>query len=65
MSKILLFANTDWYLYNFRLSLAKDLRAQGHEVILVSPHGDVQELLQGDGFKWIPFELSRQSINPF
>jgi glycosyltransferase involved in cell wall biosynthesis len=65
MSKILLFANTDWYLYNFRLSLAKNLRDQGHEVILVSPPGDFQELLQGDGFPWIPFELSRQSINPF
>jgi hypothetical protein len=34
MSKIILFANTDWYLYNFRLSLAKELRAEGHEVIL-------------------------------
>ena len=65
MSKILLFANTDWYLYNFRLSLAKNLREQGHEVILVSPPGDFQELLQRDGFPWIPFELSRQSINPF
>ncbi|HSJ88505.1 MAG TPA: glycosyltransferase family 4 protein [Anaerolineales bacterium] len=65
MSKILLFANTDWYLYNFRLSLAKNLRDQGHEVILVSPPGDFQELLQQDGFSWIPFELSRQSINPF
>ena len=65
MSKILLFANTDWYLYNFRLSLAKDLLAQGHEVILVSPHGDFQELLQEEGFHWIPYELSRQSINPF
>ena len=65
MSKILLFANSDWYLYNFRLSLAKNLREQGHEVILVSPPGDFQELLQRDGFPWIPFELSRQSINPF
>ena len=65
MSRILLFANTDWYLYNFRLSLAKDLRAKGHEVILLSPPGSFQELLQGDGFQWIPFELSRQSINPF
>jgi glycosyltransferase involved in cell wall biosynthesis len=64
MSKILLFANTDWYLYNFRLSLAKDLRAQGHEVILLSPPGGFQELLQGDGFQWIPFPLSRQGINP-
>jgi len=65
MSKIILFANTDWYLYNFRLSLANDLRARGHEVILVSPYGDFQELLKRDGFRWIRFDLSRQSINPF
>jgi glycosyltransferase involved in cell wall biosynthesis len=65
MSKILFFANTDWYLYNFRLSLAKELRAQGHEVIFLSPPGNFQTLLQGDGFKWIPFPLSRQGINPF
>lgn len=65
MSKILLFANTDWYLYNFRLSLAKELRAQGHEVIFLSPPGSFQTLLQGDGFEWIPFPLSRQGFNPF
>jgi len=64
MSKILLFANTDWYLYNFRLSLAKELRAQGHEVILLSPSGNFQNLLQTEGFQWIPFPLSRQGINP-
>jgi len=63
--KILLFANTDWYLYNFRLSLAKELRSHGHEVILLSPPGDFQERLQTNGFQWIPFPLSRQGVNPF
>src|SRR5512138_3837662 len=65
MSKIVLFANTDWYLYNFRLSLANELRAQGHEVILVSPAGSFQQLLQEAGFPWIPFPLTRQGFNPF
>ena len=65
MSKILLFANTDWYLYNFRLSLARELRAQGHEVLLLSPPGSFQELLQAEGFPWTPFLLSRQGYNPF
>ena len=37
MKKILLVANTDWYLYNFRRSLAIFLRAAGCKVILVSP----------------------------
>ena len=65
MLKILLFANTDWYLYNFRLSLAKDLRAQGHEIILLSPPGSFQKHLQENGFQWISFPFSRQGINPF
>jgi len=63
--KIILFANTDWYLYNFRLTLAKELRKQGHEVILLSPPGDFHERLETQGFSWIPFPLSRQGINPF
>ncbi|HZM21318.1 MAG TPA: glycosyltransferase family 4 protein [Anaerolineales bacterium] len=65
MPKILLFANTDWYLYNFRLSLAKNLRDQGHEVILLSPPGNFQKLLQENGFQLISFPFSRQGINPF
>ncbi|MGE5464675.1 MAG: glycosyltransferase, partial [Syntrophothermus sp.] len=65
MAKIVLFANTDWYLYNFRLSLAKELRVQGHEVILLSSAGPFQNLLQDDGFRWVSFPLSRQGINPF
>jgi glycosyltransferase involved in cell wall biosynthesis len=65
MSRILLFANTDWYIYNFRFSLAQELRNRGHEVLLLSPPGDFHELMQADGFQWIPFPLSRQSIKPF
>jgi glycosyltransferase involved in cell wall biosynthesis len=64
MAKIILFANTDWYLYNFRLSLAKELRAHGHEVILVSAPGPFEPLLQESGFRWVSFPLSRQGINP-
>ena len=65
MAKIVLFANTDWYLYNFRLSLAKELRLHGHEVILLSAPGPFQNLLKDDGFRWVSFPLSRQGINPF
>ena len=63
--KIILLANTDWYLYNFRLSLARELRTHGHEVLLLSPPGTFQKLLQENGFEWLPFSISRQGINPF
>ena len=62
--KIILFANTEWYLYNFRLSLAQALRSEGHEVVLVSPPGFYSRRLEEAGFRWIPFPLSRQGTNP-
>ena len=62
--KILFFANTDWYLYNFRRDLALALREQGNEVILISPAGDYSSRLQALGFRWIDFPLSRRGMNP-
>jgi len=63
--KILLFANTDWYLYNFRRSLAEKLRETGWEVVLVSPPGVYGHRLQELGFRWIPFDFSIGGTNPF
>lgn len=63
--KVLLFANTDWYLYNFRLPLAEALRSQGHEVVMVSPDGKYSERLKQAEFRWIAFPLVRQRLNPF
>jgi len=62
--KVLLFANTDWYLYNYRLPLARALRARGDDVILLSPPGRYGELLQKDGFHWLSFQLERKGMNP-
>lgn len=62
--KILLFANTDWYLYNFRLSLASSLRDEGHEVTLLSPVGVYSERLKTLGFNWVAAPLIRRSLNP-
>lgn len=63
--KILLFANTDWYLYNFRLPLAKALRNEGYDVVFVSPPGLYTERLTQAGFRWISQPFSRRGINPF
>ena len=62
--KILLFANTDWYLYNFRLQLAQALCEQDHDVVLLSPAGEYATRLQTLGFRWIDFPLSRKGLNP-
>ncbi len=63
--KILLVANTGWYLYNFRLPLAQYLRNRGIQVVFVSPWDEYVEKIQEEGFWWIEFELIRRSTNPF
>lgn len=61
---IVLFANTDWYLFNFRLSLARRLRELGHRLILVSPDGEYGPKLVEMGFDWRPLPMNRRSLNP-
>lgn len=63
--KVLLVANTGWYLYNFRLPLAKALQERGATVVLVSPWDSYIEKLQEEGFWWIDLDLNRRSTNPF
>ena len=62
--KILFFANTDWYLYNFRLPLAKALQEKNIEVVLVSPPGEYAERLIDEGFSWRSVPMHRRSLNP-
>jgi glycosyltransferase involved in cell wall biosynthesis len=62
--KIILFANTDWYLYNFRLSLARALQGAGYELLLLSPPGEYARRLQQEGFAWQPIPLARRGLNP-
>lgn len=61
--KILLVANTDWYVYNFRLSLAKFLRERGHEVVFVSPGGPFIKKIEQNGFRTIEWHVSRSGVN--
>ncbi|MCE1252785.1 MAG: glycosyltransferase family 4 protein [Anaerolineae bacterium] len=61
--KVIFFANTDWYLYNFRLELAQALRQAGYEVVLLSPDGEFRPKLEAAGFRWINMPLTRRGIN--
>lgn len=63
--KVLLVANTSWYLYNFRLPLARHLRDIGYEVVFVAPRDAYSERLVSEKFRWVPLGLQRKSINPF
>lgn len=62
--KAILFANTDWYLYNFRLAYAQFLREKGWEVCFLSPDGEHAEKLKEAGFRHTVFNFSRKGIDP-
>ncbi len=62
--KILLFANTDWYLYNFRLALAHSLQDEGAEVVMLSPPGEFGVRLEDAGFRWRKLPMKRRSLAP-
>jgi len=65
MTKVILVANTAWYLYNFRRSLAVFLREKGMEVVMVSPVDEYALKLQEMGFRWIQWEVGRKSLAPW
>ncbi|QAU24668.1 glycosyltransferase family 1 protein [Dyella sp. M7H15-1] len=61
--KAVLFANTDWYLYNFRRSFALSLRKAGYDVLLISPAGSYGRKLRDLGLRWEPLPMQRRSLN--
>nr|WP_199046090.1 glycosyltransferase family 4 protein [Dyella sp. ASV24] len=61
--KAVLFANTDWYLYNFRRTLALSLLRAGYEVLLISPDGPYGPRLRELGLRWEPVPMQRRSLN--
>lgn len=63
--KFMLFANTDWYLYNFRLSTALELAGQGHEVVMLSPAGEYGRRFAEHGLRWQTLPMDRASLNPW
>lgn len=62
--KVLLVANSDWGLYNFRLPIAAALRAQGADVVLVCPEGPYSPRLCEAGYRLLHWDLRRGSLSP-
>ncbi len=62
--KLILFANTDWYLFNFRRSLALAIREAGHDLLLISPGGPYGPKLRELGLRWEAVPMDRRSLDP-
>ncbi len=63
--RVILFANTDWYLYNFRRSFALDLQRKGYEVLLISPPGPYGVRIRALRLRYESVPMDRRSLNPF
>ena len=62
---MVLFANTDWYLWNFRLPLAQALRQKMQaEVIFLSPRWPFVPRLRAAGFQWREVPMNRRGMGP-
>lgn len=62
--RILVLANFDVGLYNFRKELLKNLIDDGNEVYISLPYGERVEPLKQMGCKFIETHLSRRGMNP-
>ncbi|TAN23130.1 MAG: glycosyltransferase family 1 protein [Acidobacteria bacterium] len=63
--RVLMVANLDWYLYNYRLALAEAIRTEGHEVHLLGSEGEYLPRLRRLGFPCHSWKLSRQVSGPW
>ncbi len=62
--KIVLLANTSWYLYNFRSALIDRLISEDFKVIIVAPRDNYTKRLLAKDIIFINWNLDRRSINP-
>jgi glycosyltransferase involved in cell wall biosynthesis len=63
--KVAIVANSDWYLFNFRLSFAIELQRRGIDVLLLSPPGPYAARFAALGFRWRAVPFVRRSLNPY
>ncbi|MBD3756236.1 MAG: glycosyltransferase family 4 protein [Gammaproteobacteria bacterium] len=62
--KIMLAANTAWYLANFRLNLACALKQAGYEVVAVAPPGEDMARFKTNGIRFLPLPMDNKGTNP-
>jgi len=61
--KIVVIANTSWYLFNFRKRLIQELKRKGHRVYCISPYDAYVQNLLDLGAKYRPWKVSARGQN--
>lgn len=62
--KILISANTSWYVYNFRRALISAFIDDGHEVIVAAPPDDYTDRIITLGCQFIPIKMDNKGTSP-
>lgn len=63
--KILFFVTEDWYFFSHRLHIAKALKEDGFEVILLTRVHQHKKIIENHGIRVISIDLKRESRNLF
>ena len=62
--KIVILANYSWGIWNFRRELLERLLQEGHQIIVISPYGEMTEEIVKLGCKHYSIEINRHGVNP-
>lgn len=63
-ARVLLMANRDFVLYNFRLELIEMLLQKNYEVLICLPYGEKVDKMTAMGCSFVPVEIDRRGKNP-
>jgi glycosyltransferase involved in cell wall biosynthesis len=63
--KIILVANSSWFLVNFELPFIKELQTNNFEVVVIAPNDNVSSLFKEMGVRHYSVRMDRKGINPF
>lgn len=62
--KIIIAANTAWYVANFRLNLSRALQHAGYEVVAVAPKGPETERIEAAGVRFVHLPMDTRGLSP-
>jgi glycosyltransferase involved in cell wall biosynthesis len=62
--KTLFLVTEDWYFWSHRVHIARTLKRAGAEVVIMTRVGQLRDAMEAEGFRVIPWRLSRRSLNP-
>jgi len=62
--KIAILINTSWNIYNFRLGMLREFKADGHKVVCIAPRDDYSKKLEEEGFEYHHISINNKGTNP-